>query len=62
MGALSDWKTTVPGLLLLVVMVGGATYAMVKGLCTFDTWWQNMLMIFGSAGGGVLLAANTKKQ
>lgn len=60
MGALGDPKTTIPGLVILMVMIGGATYAMVQGLCTFDSWWQNMVMIFGSAGGGALLAAKSK--
>lgn len=61
MSALSDKLTTIPATLIMLVMVGGATYAMFSGLCSFDTWWEKMLMISASAASGVLLAADTRK-
>ena len=56
MNAIKDWWTTIPGLLLLLLIVGGATWAMGHGLCTFGDWWEKMITIFGSAGGGALVA------
>lgn len=53
MGALSDWKTTIPG----IVMLGGIVAALLMKVITFD---QFTTFIGGMLSGG-LLAANTKK-
>lgn len=61
MNPLSDLQTTVPGLLILVVLIAGSTFAMVKGLLTFDIWWAKMETLLTAAASGVLLGMNTKK-
>lgn len=58
LSGLKDLKTTIPGVLVIVA----ATVAMLKGLCTFDQWWQIVLAILAFIGGGGLLLANTKKE
>lgn len=54
---LKDLKTTIPGVIILV----GATYAMLKGLCTWEQWWQAVLIILAAIGGGGLLLTGSKK-
>lgn len=55
---LKDLKTTIPGVLVICAV----TVAMLKGSCSFDQWWQVVLIILGFLGGGKLLFTNTKKE
>jgi hypothetical protein len=46
---LKDLKTTIIG----VIVIAGATYAMSKGLCSFDRWWEIIgvvILLVGSTG------------
>lgn len=60
MNGLKDMATTIPGICLLAIVFLGLTAAMLKGVCSFDQWWQAILIILASIGGGGLLLANTK--
>lgn len=57
MNGLTDWRTTIPGLIILI----GVTAAMFKGLCTFDRWWEIVVIVLAAISGGGLLLANSKK-
>jgi hypothetical protein len=54
MNALSDWKTTIPGVLIL----GGVVAALLLGKINFSEF---QTFVGGLVSGG-LLAANTKKE
>lgn len=54
---LKDWKTTILGLAVL----GIVSLAMFKGLCTFDKWWEIVLIILGILAGGSLTFMDTRK-
>lgn len=56
-GILGDLKTTVIGLMV----IGAVTFAMFKGLCTFDRWWEIVLIILGLLAGGKLMLAGKKE-
>lgn len=58
LSGLKDLKTTIPGVIILV----GATWAMIKGLCTWEQWWQAVLIILAAVGGGSLLLTGGKKE
>jgi hypothetical protein len=55
--ALKDLRTTIPGILIIV----GATVALVSKSCTFDQWWQVILAVLALLGGSGLLMTNSKK-
>ena len=56
-GIWKDLKTTVIGLVVII----GVTVAMFKGLCTFDRWWEIVLIVLGLIlGGGLMLAGKNK--
>ena len=57
-GILGDLKTTVLG----IAVIGAVTFAMFKGLCTFDRWWEIVLIIIGLLAGGKLMLAGKKEQ
>lgn len=56
-GILSNLKTTIIGALIILA----ATYAMVKGICTFDQWWQIILVVIALVTGGGLMMAKKKE-
>ena len=56
-GILGDLKTTIIG----VIVIGAVTIAMFKGLCTFDRWWEIVLIIVGLLAGGKLVLAGKKE-
>lgn len=58
LSGLKDLKTTIPG----IIVLAGATYAMLKGLCTWEQWWQAVLIILAAIGGGGLLLTGGKKE
>jgi hypothetical protein len=53
---IKDLKTTIIG----VLVIGGATYAMAKGLCSFDRWWEVIGVVILLIGGTGALLANPK--
>lgn len=53
---LRDFKTTIIGVLVLI----GATVAMAKGMCSFDRWWEIVLIIIALIGGAGAMLANPK--
>ena len=55
-GILTNLKTTIIGVLIIL----GATYAMLEGLCTFDQWWQIILVVIALVTGGGLMVAGKK--
>ena len=55
-GILANLKTTIIG----VVIIIAATYAMLKGICTFDQWWQIVLVVIALVTGGGLMMAKKK--
>jgi hypothetical protein len=57
LSGLKDLKTTIPGVIIILAVTG----AMFKGLCSFDQWWQTILIIIGAIGGGGLLLAGKQK-
>lgn len=57
LSGLTDMKTTVPGIIVLVC----ATIVLITGNCTFDQWWMVALAVIGYISGGKLLLMNTKK-
>lgn len=57
-GIWKDLKTTIIGL----VVIAGVTIAMFKGLCSFDRWWEIVLIVLGLIlGGGLMLAGKNKE-
>lgn len=57
LSGLKDWKTTIPGVIILL----GATAALFKGLCTWEQWWQAVLIILAALGGGALMLTGKEK-
>ena len=57
LSGLKDFKTTIIG----IIVIAGATYAMTKGLCTFDRWYEIVLIVITLVGGAGALLANPKK-
>lgn len=57
-GILGDLKTTIIG----VIIIGAVTFAMFKGLCTFDRWWEIVLIIIGLVAGSKLVLAGADKE
>lgn len=56
-GIWKDLKTTLVG----VVVIAGVTIAMIKGLCSFDRWWEIVLIVLGLIlGGGLMLSGKNK--
>ena len=58
-GIWKDLKTTIIGLVVII----GVTVAMFKGLCSFDRWWEIVLIVLGLIlGGGFILSGKNKKE
>ena len=59
-GIWKDLKTTIVGALIII----GVTIAMFKGLCSFDQWWQIILVVIAlvGAGGAIVANRNTKEK
>jgi hypothetical protein len=58
LSGLKELKTTIPGL----IIIAGATYAMVQGLCSFEKWYEVVLIAIAIIGGtGALLASKGDK-
>jgi uncharacterized membrane protein YqaE (UPF0057 family) len=56
-GIWKDLKTTLIGLVVII----GVTVAMFKGLCSFDRWWEIVLIVLGLIlGGGLMLSGKNK--
>ena len=53
---LASLKSTIIGVLIIL----GATYAMLKEICTFDQWWQIILVVIALVTGGGLMMAKKK--
>jgi hypothetical protein len=59
LSGLKELRTTIPGL----VIIAGATYAMVQGLCSFERWYEVILVALAIIGGtGALLAEAKEKK
>ena len=57
-GLWKDLKTTIIGIVVII----GVTVAMFKGLCTFDRWWEIVLIVLGLIlGGGLVLSGKNKE-
>jgi hypothetical protein len=57
LAGLKELRTTIPGLLI----IAGATYAMIQGLCSFEKWYETILIALAIIGGtGALLASKGK--
>jgi hypothetical protein len=57
-GIWKDLKTTIIGVLVII----GVTVAMFKGLCTFDRWWEIVLIVLGLLLGGGLMLSKPKQE
>ena len=58
-GIWKDLKTTIIGLVVII----GVTVAMFKGLCSFDRWWEIVLIVLGLIlSGGLMLSGKNKKE
>jgi hypothetical protein len=57
-GIWKDLKTTIIGVLVII----GVTIAMFKGLCTFDRWWEIVLIVLGLLLGGGLMLSKPKQE
>ena len=53
---LANLKSTIIGVLIIL----GATVAMLKEICTFDRWWQIILVVITLVTGGGLMMAKKK--
>ena len=53
---LANLKSTIIGVLIIL----GATVAMLKGICSFDQWWQIILAVIALVTGGGLMMAKKK--
>lgn len=57
-GIWKDVKSTVIGIIVIVAV----TVAMFKGACSFDRWWEIILIILGFLLGGGLMISDRNKE